>query len=53
LRHQYRGEDPNLDGGLFHENNMAYVRRRPMTILYGTTFFGLALLEELALPKGG
>jgi hypothetical protein len=28
---------------------MAYVRRRPMTILYSTTFFGLALLEELAL----
>ena len=50
LRHQYRGDDPNLDGGLLHENSMAYVRRRPMTILYSTTFFGLALLEELRLP---
>lgn len=49
LRHQYRGEDPHLDGALFHQNNMAYVRRRPITILYSTTFFGLALLEELAL----
>jgi hypothetical protein len=49
LRHQYRGADSNLDGAIFHENGMAYVRRRPMTILYTTTFFGLALLEELAL----
>jgi len=51
LRHQYRGEDPNLDGAIFNENSMAYVRRRPMPILYSTTFFGLALLEELALQK--
>lgn len=51
LRHQYRGEDPNLDGAIFHENSMAYVRRRPMSILYSTTFFGHALLEELALAK--
>ncbi len=51
LRHQYRGADPNLDGGIFNENSMAYVRRRPMTILYSTTFFGLALLEELALAE--
>lgn len=53
LRHQYRGDDPNLDGGIFNENSMAYVRRRPMTILYSTTFFGLALLEELALEERG
>jgi len=52
LRHQYRGEDPHLDGGIFNSNAMAYIRRRPMTILYSTTFFGLALLEELALPPG-
>ena len=54
LRHQYRGDDSNLDGAIFHPNAMAYVRRRPMTILYTTTFFGLALLEELALgnPDG-
>jgi hypothetical protein len=51
LRHQYRGKDPNLDGAILHENSMAYVRRRPMTILYTTTFFGQALLEELALAK--
>ncbi len=49
LRHQYRGEDPNLDGGLFNPNSMAYVRRRPLTVLYGTTFLGMALLEELKL----
>jgi uncharacterized protein YyaL (SSP411 family) len=49
LRHQYRGDDPHLDGGLLNTNSMAYVRRRPMTILYSTTFFGLALLEELKL----
>jgi hypothetical protein len=49
LQHQYRGDDPHLEGGLLHVNAMAYVRRRPMTILYSTTFFGLALLEELAL----
>lgn len=49
LRQQYRGDDPNLDGAIFHPNSMAYVRRRPMTILYTTTFFGQALLEELAL----
>lgn len=52
LRHQYRGEDPNLDGAIFNENSMAYVRRRPLTILYSTTFFGLALVEELALSAG-
>jgi hypothetical protein len=51
LRHQYRGDDPNLDGAILHANSMAYVRRRPMTILYTTTFFGHALLEELALAR--
>jgi hypothetical protein len=51
LRHQYRGNDANVDGGILHPNGMAYVRRRPMTILYTTTFFGLALLEELALAS--
>jgi hypothetical protein len=51
LRQQYRGDDPNLDGAIFHSNAMAYVRRRPLTILYTTTFFGLALLEELALSE--
>jgi hypothetical protein len=51
LRHQYRGEDANMDGAILHPNSMAYVRRRPMTILYTTTFFGLALLEELALDE--
>jgi hypothetical protein len=50
LRHQYRGGNPHLDGALLHTNSMAYVRRRPMTILYSTTFFGLAMLEELSLP---
>ena len=49
LQRQYRGPHPRLDGGLLHENTMAYVRRRPLTILYSTTFFGLALLEELRL----
>lgn len=49
LRAQYRGADEHLDGAIFHPNSMAYVRRRPMTILYSTTFFGLALLEERAL----
>jgi len=49
LAHQYRGDHPQIDGGLLNENSMAYVRRRPMTILYSTTFFGLALLEEMAL----
>lgn len=47
--HQYRGEDPDLDGGVVNVNGMAYVRRRPITVLYTTTFFGLALLEELDL----
>jgi hypothetical protein len=51
LRHQYRGDDPNLDGAILHANSMAYVRRWPMTILYTTTFFGQALMEELALAK--
>lgn len=51
LRQQYRGEDMNLDGAIRHPNSMAYVRRRPMTILYTTTFFGLALLQELALAE--
>ncbi len=50
LRHQYHGEDVNLAGAIFNSNSMIYVRRRPMTILYSTTFFGLALLKELALP---
>ena len=52
LRHQYHGDDPHLDGGILTVNAMAYIRRRPMTILYSTTFFGLALLEELALSPG-
>ncbi len=51
LRQQYRGEDPNLDGAIYHPCSMAYVRRRAMTVLYTTTFFGHALLEELALDK--
>lgn len=51
LRHQYRGEDPHLDGGILNTNSMAYVQRRAMTILYSTTFFGLALLEELKLAR--
>lgn len=51
LRRQYRGSDPNLEGGLLHANSMAYVRHRPMTILYSTTFFGLALLQELRLDR--
>lgn len=51
LKHQYRGDDPHLDGGILNTNGMAYVRRRPMTILYSTAFFGLALLEELALQE--
>lgn len=50
LRHQERGDDPHLAGALVNENGMAYIRRRPITVLYSTTFFGLALLEELALP---
>jgi hypothetical protein len=49
LRHQYLGEDPHLDGAVVNTNSMAYVRRRPMTILYTNTFFALALLEELKL----
>jgi hypothetical protein len=49
LRQQYRGDDPNLDGAIYHPCSMAYVRRRPMTVLYTTTFFGLALLQELEL----
>jgi hypothetical protein len=49
LRHQYRGADAPLDGAIPWTNSMAYVRRRPMTILYTTTFFGLAILEELSL----
>jgi hypothetical protein len=53
LRHQYRGEDPHLDGAVVNTNSMAYVRRRPMTILYTNTFFALALLEELQLTAGG
>ncbi len=52
LRHQYRGDNPHLDGAILHSNAMAYVHRRPMTILYTTTFFGLAILEELALSAG-
>jgi hypothetical protein len=51
LRHQWRGDDPYLDGAILNTSAMAYVRRRPMTILYTTTFFGLALLEELALTE--
>jgi uncharacterized protein YyaL (SSP411 family) len=51
LRHQYRGEDPHLDGAVVNTNSMAYVRRRPMTILYTNTFFALALLEELKLDR--
>jgi uncharacterized protein YyaL (SSP411 family) len=51
LRQQYRGEDPNLDGAIHHACSMAYVKRRQMTVLYTTTFFGLALLEELALGE--
>lgn len=49
LRHQYHGEDRHLDGAVVNTNSMAYVRRRPMTILYTNTFFALALLEELKL----
>lgn len=49
LRHQWRGNDAQFDGAIVNPNGMAYVRRRPMTILYTTTFFGLALLEELGL----
>lgn len=51
LRQQYRGDDPNLDGAIYHPCSMAYVRRRAMTVLYTTTFFGHALLEELALDE--
>lgn len=51
LRQQYHGDDPNLRGAIFHPNSMAYVRRRPMSILYTTTFFGHALLQELALQE--
>jgi hypothetical protein len=51
LRHQYRGEHAELDGGLLNTNSMAYVRRRPLTILYSTTFLGLALHEELSLAR--
>ena len=43
------GEDPHFDGAVVNTNSMAYVRRRPMTILYTNTFFALALLEELKL----
>lgn len=50
LRHQHFGDDPDLNGAVVNENSMAYVRRRPMTILYTNTFFGLALLQELSLP---
>ncbi|MEO6004968.1 MAG: hypothetical protein ABIZ04_03930 [Opitutus sp.] len=50
LRHQDRSSDPNTAGAILYPNSMAYVRRRPLTILYTTTFFGHALLEELALP---
>jgi hypothetical protein len=52
LRCQYHGDDANLEGGILSVNAMAYIRPRPMTILYTTTFFGLALLEELALSPG-
>jgi hypothetical protein len=41
----------DVAGGILHPNSMAYVKRRPMTILYTTTFFGLALLEELAISN--
>jgi hypothetical protein len=51
LRHQDRSDDPYLNGAILNSNAMAYVRRRPLTILYTTTFFGLALLEELALTS--
>jgi hypothetical protein len=51
LRHQYHGENPHLDGAVVNTNSMAYVRRRPMTILYTNTFFALALLEELKLAE--
>lgn len=52
-RHQYRGEDADLDGAVVNVNSMAYVRRRPITVLYTTTFFGLALLEEMELSRKG
>ena len=52
-RHQYRGEDADLDGAVVNVNSMAYVRRRPITVLYTTTFFGLALLEEMELSRPG
>lgn len=51
LRQQYRGEHAELDGAILNTNSMAYVRRRPLTILYSTTFLGLALLEELRLSS--
>lgn len=47
LQNQYRGDDPRLDGALLTDNGMSYVQKRPLTILYSTTFFGLGLLEEL------
>ncbi len=50
LRHQQHSDDPHVDGAILNANAMAYIRHRPLTILYSTTFFGLALLEELALP---
>ena len=52
-RHQYRGDHPMLDGAIVNTNAMIYIHRRPMAILYSTTFFGLALLEELKLGTTG
>jgi hypothetical protein len=53
LRHQYAGEDPALRGAIPNLAQMTYVTRRPITILYTTTFCGLAALEELSLLVGG
>jgi hypothetical protein len=51
LQRQYMGDDPDLHGAILNENRMAYIKSRPMTILYTTTLFGLALLQELQLSE--
>lgn len=50
LDHQYLGADPDLYGAIPRDAGMAYLGPRRLTVLYATTFFGLALLEELKLP---
>jgi len=56
LNNQYNGPDPLAHGGLVavtRASGVIYRRWFPMECLYASGFFGLAVLEELALQEKG